>query len=79
MVVVAVVHGQLPQVFAREFTGAATTDPRVQLERLFPIAALALLARALRLYDDAVGVASRSPGIAACHGHHASAAQRLEA
>lgn len=75
MVVVAVVHGQLAQLVARELAGATTADPRVQLERPLAIAAFALLAGALCLRDDAIRIAGWSSAVASWHGRHASAAR----
>ena len=51
VVVVAMMHRELVQVIAREFTRAAATNPRINLEGSLPIAPLALLPTALRLGD----------------------------
>jgi len=40
---VPVVDGQFAHVGARELAGAAPADPWVDLQRLFPVAAFALL------------------------------------
>src|SRR3989442_9497201 len=46
VIVVSVVDGQFAHVGARELSGAAPADPRVDLQRLFPIAPFALLGSA---------------------------------
>ena len=43
VVVIPVVDCEFMKVFAREFAPASSADPRIHLERLFPIALLALL------------------------------------
>ena len=42
MIVVPMMDRQLTQVGVGEFAGAAAADPRIDLERLFPVALLAL-------------------------------------
>src|ERR1700674_2760771 len=54
VVVVAVMHGQLTQIFMREFACAAATDPGIDLQGALPIALFALLPAASRLGDDTV-------------------------
>ena len=57
VIVVAVMHGQLAQVRARELARAAAADPRIDLQRLLAIALLALLGCAPRVGDDPVELA----------------------
>src|SRR5258708_6274672 len=57
VIVVAVMDGQLAQVGSREFAAAAAADPRIDLERLFPIASFALLGDATSLGQQAVELA----------------------
>jgi len=54
VVVIAVVHREFVQVCAGEFAAATPADPGVELERLFPVAQLALIAFAPRGGDDLV-------------------------
>jgi hypothetical protein len=48
VIVVTVMHGEFLQIFTRELALAASTDPRVELERLLAVGLLALLLVALR-------------------------------
>jgi len=57
VVAVAVMHGQLLHVGARELARAAAADPRIQLQRPLAVRSLALLAGAPRLGDQAVEAA----------------------
>src|SRR5262247_72738 len=54
VIVVPGVDGEFANVRARELAAAAPADPGIELERLFPIAALALLSSATGFGDDAV-------------------------
>jgi len=54
MIMVAVVDGQFPHVEAGELAAAAPADPRVDLQRAFPVALLALLGSATGFGDDAI-------------------------
>jgi hypothetical protein len=54
VIVVPVVDGQFAQVGARKLAGAAPTDPRIELQRLFPVAPIARLGSATGFSDDAV-------------------------
>jgi len=54
VIVIPVMDGQFTHVGARELAGAAPADPRVDLQRLFPVAPFALLGRAPGFGDDAV-------------------------
>lgn len=56
VVVVAVMHGELLQVLARELARATPTNPRVDLQRLFTVTQLARLAVAQRLGNHSVSV-----------------------
>src|SRR5499426_118368 len=57
VIVVPVVDGEFANVGARELAAAAPADPGIELERLFPIAPLALLSSATGFGDDAVQLA----------------------
>src|SRR6266513_5101071 len=54
VIVVSVVDGQFAHVGASELAGAAPADPRVDLQRLFPVAPFALLGGATGFGNDAV-------------------------
>src|SRR6267143_4347795 len=54
VIVVPVVDGQFAHVGARELAGAAPADPWVDLQRLFPVAAFALLGGTAGIGDEAV-------------------------
>ena len=54
VVVILVMDCQLTQLCAAKFPSAARTDPRIQLERLRPIALLALRLGAPRLSNNLV-------------------------
>src|SRR5437764_517386 len=54
VIVVAVMNRQLAKVGVRKFPGAATADPRIDLERLLAITLLTLFGSATGLGHDAV-------------------------
>lgn len=54
VIMVAVMHGQLLHVGAREFAHAAPADPRIHFQGTFAVAALALVGGAARFGDDFV-------------------------
>src|SRR5512134_613910 len=63
VIVVAVMDSQFAHICARELTGAAPTDPRVDFQGPFPITLFALLGGATGLGNDAVQLA----GVATLH------------
>jgi len=54
MVVISMVHCQLPQIGAGEFPPTAATDPGIELEGLLPVTLLPVLPFATGLGDDAI-------------------------
>ena len=57
VIVIAMMNGELAQVGTREFACAATTNPRIDLERLLPVSLAALCGSAAGLGHDAVQLA----------------------
>ncbi len=60
VIVIAVMHGELLQVFASKLTRAAAADPRVNFERLLAVAEFAALALAQGFGNHSVGVGAFS-------------------
>lgn len=54
VIMIAVVHRQLLQVFTVELARAATTDPRVHFQRPATVALLALIAGGPSIGNDAI-------------------------
>lgn len=75
VIVIFVVHGQLMQILARELTPTAGANPRIEAQRLFPVALETLLPFLTRFGNDRIELirvalaGSRLVGIMASRQH----------